>query len=152
MGCLFCRIAEGDIPSAELYGDERVFAFLDINPVRPGHALIVPKAHAAKLADASPEDLAALMQAAQRITKAVCKVTGAPDATLAIHDGPAAGQEVPHLHLHIIPRAPGDGGGPVHELFRNRPQVDSEALHDVAIKVQTLLGQGLPGQLANRGA
>ncbi len=142
MDCLFCRIAAGNLPSAEVYQDDRVFAFLDIHPLRPGHALLVPKRHAAKLEDAAPEDAAALMVAARKLTAALCKVTGAPDATIAINNGPAAGQEVQHLHVHIVPRVKGDGAGPVHAAFRPPTSMSSEDLHDVAIKVQSLLPGG----------
>ncbi|MES2155127.1 MAG: HIT family protein [bacterium] len=138
--CLFCRIAAGNLPSAELYQDERVFAFLDIHPLRPGHTLLVPKRHTAKLEDASPEDAAALIAAARRLTKALGKATGATDATLAIHNGPAAGQEVQHLHMHIVPRTKGDGGGPIHAAFKGTTTAASEDLHDLAIKVQRIVG------------
>lgn len=142
MDCLFCRIAAGNLPSAEVYQDERVFAFLDINPLQPGHALVVPKRHAAKLEDASPEDAEGLMLAARRLSKALCKVTGATDSTIALNNGPAAGQEVAHLHVHVIPRRAGDGGGPVHTAFKGPIGSSSEDLHDIAIKVQRLVGGG----------
>jgi histidine triad (HIT) family protein len=138
--CIFCRIAAGELPSAELLDDERVYAFLDINPLRAGHALLVPKRHAAKLEEVPDADAAALMRATQRVTTALCKATGATDATIAINDGPAAGQEVPHLHIHIVPRRPGDGAGPIHDLFKhNRPRPSPEDLNDLAVRVQGLL-------------
>jgi len=138
--CLFCRIAARELPSAELLDDERVFAFLDINPLRRGHALLVPKHHAAKLEDTSPEDAAALMRATQRLTRALAQATGAPDATVAINNGPAAGQEVAHLHIHIVPRQAGDQAGPIHDLFAQaRPRPDPEELNDLAVEVQERL-------------
>ncbi|MEK6986175.1 MAG: HIT family protein [Candidatus Thermoplasmatota archaeon] len=141
MSCLFCRIAARELPSAELYEDKQVFAFLDINPLRPGHALIVPKRHAARLADATPEDAGALLQAARTLGPVLCGLVNADDATLAIHDGPDAGQEVAHLHLHLIPRTPSDGGGPIHNLFATRPRPSPEDLNDLAMNVQTELGK-----------
>ncbi len=140
MDCLFCRIAAGSLPSAEVYQDERVFAFLDIHPLRPGHVLLVPKRHAAKLEDVGAEDAAALMASARKLTMALCKATGAPDATIAINNGPAAGQEVQHMHVHIVPRRRDDGAGPVHAAFPAPVSMSSEELHDVAIKVQQILG------------
>ncbi len=139
VACLFCRIAARELPSAELYEDERVFAFLDINPLRPGHALVVPKRHAAKLEDASPEDAAALMLAARKLGPVLCGLVNSDDALLAIHNGPDAGQEVPHLHLHLVPRMPSDGGGPIHALFATRPRPSSEDLNELAMQVQTAL-------------
>lgn len=137
--CLFCRIAAGTLPSAELYQDGQVFAFLDINPLRPGHAILVPKRHAAKLEDATPEDAAALMAAARRLAPLLCKAANAPDATIAINNGPGAGQEVPHLHIHIVPRRKDDGAGPIHAAFPGLVAMPSEDLHDLAIKVQRLV-------------
>lgn len=137
--CLFCKIAAGDIPSASLYEDARVAAFLDIRPLAPGHALVVPKAHAAKLEDASPEDRRALMDAVARLTPVLCRAAGSKDATIAINDGPDAGQEVMHVHVHVIPRAASDGAGPIHNLFLQRPKATSEELHDLAVRVQASL-------------
>lgn len=137
--CLFCRIAEGTIPSAEVWQDDRVFAFLDIRPLRPGHTLLVPKRHCAKLEDAPPEDAAALMAAARRLAPVLCRLTGAPDSTLAINNGPGAGQEVPHLHLHLVPRAKGDGAGPIHAAFPGQMALPSEELHDLAVRAQAAL-------------
>jgi histidine triad (HIT) family protein len=144
--CLFCAIATGRIPSAELYQDDRVFAFLDINPLAPGHTLVVPKAHAERLETAAPTDAAAILAAAQRLLPVLAAETGAPDFTLAFNNGPAAGQEVRHLHLHVIPRTVSDGAGPVHALFPRGPRTPaSEELHDLAIRVQSRLeGRPLP--------
>ncbi|HEX2065373.1 MAG TPA: HIT family protein [Candidatus Thermoplasmatota archaeon] len=146
MDCLFCAIAAGRVPSAELYQDERAFAFLDINPLAPGHALVVPKAHAERLEAAAPADATAVLAAAQRLLPVLAAETGSPDFTLAFNNGPAAGQEVPHLHLHVVPRRPGDGAGPVHALFARGPRKpSSEELHDLAIRVQSRLeGRPLP--------
>lgn len=137
--CLFCKIAAGDIPSATLYEDARVAAFLDIRPLAPGHALVVPKAHAAKLEDATPEDRHAIMDAVARLTPLLCRAAGVRDATVAINNGPDAGQEVQHVHVHIVPRAASDGAGPIHNLFERRPHVSSEDLHDLAVRVQASL-------------
>jgi histidine triad (HIT) family protein len=144
--CLFCAIAAGRIPSAELWEDERTFAFLDINPLRPGHALVVPKAHAGKLQELSDADAAALLATARRLLPVLAAETGEPDATVAINDGPGAGQEVPHVHLHLVPRSPGDGAGPIHAAFPAGPsKAPTDALHDLAIRAQSrLAGRPLP--------
>jgi histidine triad (HIT) family protein len=150
--CLFCAIAAGRIPSAELYQDERVFAFLDINPLRPGHALVVTKAHAAKLEDAPPEDAAALAQAARLLAPALCRATRTQDSTIAINNGPDAGQEVHHVHLHIVPRTKSDGAGPIHALFGSRPRMSSNELHDIAVQVQAQLAPTQAGRGHTGGA
>ena len=78
-------------------------AFLDIKPLAPGHALLVPKRHAAKLEDAPPEDRHALMDAVALLSPILCRETGAKDCTVAVNNGPEAGQEVPHVHVHLVP-------------------------------------------------
>lgn len=138
--CLFCAIGAGNIPSASLYEDGRVMAFLDIRPLAPGHALVIPKKHAGKLEDADVADRHALMDAVAKLTPVLCKQTGTRDATIAINNGPDAGQEVQHVHVHVIPRAASDGAGPIHNLFTSRPKATSEELHDLAVRVQATLG------------
>ncbi len=140
--CLFCTIASGAIPSARVHDDDRLFAFLDINPLARGHTLVIPKRHAAKLEDLDAETSKGLLPAVSRITRAVCQAMDAPDATIAINNGPAAGQEVPHLHVHIIPRTPGDAGGPIHALFRRRASVARDELAGVADSIRMRLGGG----------
>lgn len=133
--CIFCAIAAGTIPSHTVHDDEHTFAFLDINPLARGHTLVIPKECAAKLEDVSPESAAAVMQTARLLVPRICAAVGAPDATIAINNGPDAGQEVPHLHLHIVPRQQGDSAGPVHALFANRPTVDGDELAALAKEV-----------------
>jgi histidine triad (HIT) family protein len=150
-GCIFCAIAVGNIPSAHLYEDGRVTAFLDIKPLAPGHALVVPKRHAAKLEDSTPEDRHALLDAAAFLAPILCRETGAKDCTIAINNGPEAGQEVAHVHLHLVPRRASDGAGPVHALFPNRPSMSSEELHDPAVRVQTAAEAGGRARAARGG-
>lgn len=109
MPSIFSRIVAGELPCSKVYEDERVLAFLDINPVSEGHTLIISKREAATIEDSDPEDLAALARAARIVGAAVKSVTGCPAYNLIINNGPGAGQEVPHLHAHIIPRFEGDG-------------------------------------------
>ena len=107
--CIFCKILRGDIPSARVYEDAQVVAFLDIRPVAPGHTLVVPRAHCEGLLDASGDVLASLASAVPRVARAVLAATGAEGFSLVQLNGACAGQEVMHLHVHVIPRKPGDG-------------------------------------------
>ncbi len=102
--CVFCKIIAGEIPSAKVYEDERVLAFLDIAPFNFGHTLVVPKAHCHCFTEIPAEDLAAMMAAAQKLAVALMRATGTPAYNLLMNNGQVAGQEVPHAHLHIIPR------------------------------------------------
>lgn len=102
--CIFCKIVAGEIPSTKVYEDETVFVFLDIRPVSPGHTLVIPKKHFENFAAAPDEVLAKLMSAAKKIGLAVMSGTNASGFNLSTANGTAAGQEVMHLHFHIIPR------------------------------------------------
>lgn len=107
MECLFCKIATKEIPAFLLFEDAETMAFLDIHPVNPGHVLIAPKVHMDSLIDASPEILAKLVLLAQRVANALL-ANGAEGINLLQNTGPIAGQVIPHLHFHVIPRRADD--------------------------------------------
>jgi histidine triad (HIT) family protein len=106
--CLFCKIVAGSIPSTQVDEDERTLAFMDINPASRGHALVIPKAHAADLLDIDPADLAACARAAQRLARRLPSALGADGVNLLNSCKPAAWQTVFHFHIHVIPRYEGD--------------------------------------------
>lgn len=106
--CIFCKIVRGEIPCSKVYEDEYVLAFLDLNPAAPGHTLVVPKKHADTLLDLKPGTGDALMQAMRKVGAAQRKVTGADGFNCVQNNFPAAGQEVMHVHWHVIPRTEGD--------------------------------------------
>ena len=109
--CIFCRIAAGEIPAAIVFENEAVVSFLDIGPLAVGHLLLIPRAHHAGLTDLPPDAAAELAREVPRLSRALLEVTGAPAFNLLVNQGREAGQEVPHLHLHLIPRVAGDGLG-----------------------------------------
>jgi histidine triad (HIT) family protein len=107
--CIFCKIVAGQIPSFKLLEDDKTVAFMDINPVNPGHALSVAKGHW-PMVDTIPTDvLAAVAATAQKVAKAVMTELEPNGVNLLQANGPGAGQSVPHLHFHIMPRRPNDG-------------------------------------------
>lgn len=106
-GNIFAKILRGEIPAYKVYEDDHVLAFLDIMPRAAGHALVIPKAPARNLLDVEAGDLAAVMAVAQRIAQAQMKVFAAEGITLSQHNEKAGGQEVFHLHVHVIPRHTG---------------------------------------------
>lgn len=109
--CIFCRVVAGQIPCYKLYEDDTVLAFLDIGPLSPGHCLIIPKPHYATL-DRVPESLAGdCARLLPRLAAAVMRATGAKGWNVLQNNGAVAGQEVGHVHFHIIPRGDGDGLG-----------------------------------------
>lgn len=107
--CLFCKIINKDVPSFIVYEDDDVIAFLDISPVNPGHTLVLPKAHSYSFEDAEPITIQKLALAVQVIAKAVVKATGVTGYNLEVNNGAVAGQIIPHLHVHIVPRHETDG-------------------------------------------
>lgn len=119
---IFAKILRGELPAYKVYEDDRVLAFLDIMPRAAGHALVIPKAPARNLLDVEAADLAAVMAVAQRIAQAQMKVFEAEGITLTQHNEKAGGQEVFHLHVHVIPRHAGVELRPPLS-FREAPEV-----------------------------
>lgn len=108
--CVFCDIIRGDAPASVVYADDQVVAFMDIQPVNPGHLLVVPRAHATYLVDLDEAVGGHLFQVGMRLAQAVRQVNVRCEGVdLFLADGEAAGQEILHVHLHIIPRFTGDG-------------------------------------------
>ena len=107
---IFTRIIRGEIPSHRVYEDERVFAFLDIAPLAPGHTLVVPKEPAATLDALSEESAAAVGRVLPRIARAVIAATGTRDYNVLQNNGVGAHQAVPHVHFHVVPK-PDDARG-----------------------------------------
>lgn len=107
--CIFCKIIRGEIPSERLYEDETTFAFLDIKPLNDGHTLVVPKTHYENIFDAAPGALDAVMRIVQKLAPVIRDTVGAAGMNVNSNHGTAAGQLVPHLHIHLIPRFADDG-------------------------------------------
>jgi histidine triad (HIT) family protein len=108
MHCIFCEIIAGRSPSQRIAEDMTAVAFMDINPATPGHALVVPRGHAADVFDVSPEVLADLARMAQRVARAMRAALGCAGVNLVQSSGRAAFQSVFHIHVHVVPRYPGD--------------------------------------------
>lgn len=133
MPCVFCQIANDDRPSRTIYTTNTTRAFLDANPLSPGHTLVIPTDHYERFNDVPPDTASDLMETIHHITPAIEAATDAPATTVAINNGTAAGQEIPHTHWHIIPRTQTDNAGPIHHLFRDSPTLsesDLDTIHD----------------------
>ena len=102
--CIFCKIVKGEIPAAKFYEDDYCIAFLDINPVNKGHALVIPKKHFETVLDMPEQEGIALAKASVKIGKALKRATGCEGVNLLHNIGKAAGQLVFHAHVHLIPR------------------------------------------------
>ncbi len=134
--CIFCRILAGQAPATIVWRDDACTAFMDIQPVNPGHVLIVPNAHAAQLGDLDEETAAHLMRLGHRLTAAL-RASGlrCEGVNLFLADGAAAMQEIFHVHLHVFPRFAGDGFGlRFGPHYRERP--GREALEAAAERIR----------------
>ncbi|WP_083100874.1 HIT family protein [Pseudophaeobacter leonis] len=105
---IFGKLLRGEIPAARVYEDDDTLAFMDIMPRADGHLLVIPKTPCRNVLDASPEQLAAVMQTVQKLSHAVVKAFSADGVTLQQFNEAAGGQEVFHLHFHVLPRHDGD--------------------------------------------
>ncbi len=108
MDCIFCRIIAGDIPAHTVYEDDATLAFLDIHPAARGHTLVIPKAHGADLLNTPPEALEAVVRTSQTVARILHNALQADGISIVQNNGRAAGQDVFHYHVHVIPRWEGD--------------------------------------------
>jgi histidine triad (HIT) family protein len=136
--CLFCNIASGKVPAYKVYEDDRVSAFLDIYSSAVGHVLIIPRTHVSRIEDLSVLDAEALFKALHRLIKPIRMSVGTAAAMIGVNDGPGSGQEVPHVHIHVIPRSPGDGGSIIQSVIHVR-KPHSEKLDIIADKIRRQL-------------
>lgn len=107
--CIFCKIIKGELPCSKLYENEKVFAFLDLGPVSKGHSLVIPKEHYETLLDIPDELLKDVSIIVKKVSAAVKKAVNADGISIGQSNFKAAGQVVPHLHFHIMPRFDDDG-------------------------------------------
>jgi histidine triad (HIT) family protein len=111
-GCVFCQILARELPASMVVESDLVVAFLDIHPVNPGHTLLVARRHAESFTDLTPAEVAEVALCGRRVAAALKRGALPCDGiTLSLADGAAAGQDVPHAHLHVIPRLATDGFG-----------------------------------------
>ena len=127
MDCIFCKIISKDIPSKIMYEDDDTISFLDAFPVAKGHTLVIPKKHYSKIQEL-PTDIN------QKLFETVHKMTGKVDSLqgstlIAIHNGKESGQEVPHVHVHLIPRSDSDSAGPVHSMFKEKIELTESEIN-----------------------
>ena len=109
--CIFCKIRDGQIPSFKVFEDSKTLAFMDINPLNPGHCLVMTKNHAATIFEVEVLDLQAAVATAKKIASAVKGAVQADGVNILQANGGAAFQSVPHFHFHVIPRFANDGKG-----------------------------------------
>ncbi len=125
--CIFCKIANGVVPSKTVYEDENFRVILDLGPATKGHALILPKEHYANLFELPEETAAAAMKVAKKLSAQMVENLGADGLNLVQNNGEVAGQTVKHFHLHLIPRYKDDG----QNILWNPGKMSDEELEEV---------------------
>lgn len=129
--CIFCKIALKKIDAKIIDENENAIAFLDAFPLTSGHTLVIPKRHYEKLQEVEFDQVTPLFNLVHTISAYVERGTGAQSTLIAIHNGKDAGQEIPHLHVHIVPRKHGDGGGSIHSMFHSSHRLDDNEISKV---------------------
>ena len=125
MDCIFCKIVSGDIPVKILKETSQSISFLDAFPLAKVHALVIPKKHHQKIQDMTGEENTDLFSLVHEIISRVDTITGS--TLVAIHNGKDAGQEIPHVHVHLVPRDKNDSAGAIHSMFESSLKLsDSE--------------------------
>ena len=133
--CVFCKIIKGDIPSAKVYEDESLISFLDIAPANKGHCLVMPKSHYETLLDTPNLELALTMKKTREIARAMSSALGNTGFNILVNNKKEAGQLVPHVHFHIIPRFSGDG----IKLNWEHKKYDNKEIDEFANKIKSFL-------------
>jgi len=132
MDCLFCKIANKEIPGYVVYEDENATAVLDVNPRAQGHTMVLPKAHAGNILELPDGQIEGVFKAVKKATDLLNKKLKPDGFTIGINHGRVSGQTVEHLHIHIIPRWADDGGGSIHSVVDNKPE---ESLEEIKNKI-----------------
>ena len=137
--CVFCKIIAGDISAKVIMQNEKAMALLDAFPLAPGHTLVIPKSHYAKLQQMSKQDAMAVFEIVWKLAGAVEIGSQVNASTFAIHNGSEAGQEVPHVHVHIVPRKRDDGAGAIHSMFKVKPKLSPQEMDSLCERIASNL-------------
>ena len=140
MTTLFERILSGEIPSHEVAKGDGWYAFLDIFPRRQGHTLVIPTRPVQRLAALTQDERSSLMDGVAEVQHRLGRKFSTTDFTVCVHDGPLAGQEVPHVHVHVLPRTSGDGGGTLMAMWPATPIAEPD--HGSLGSLATALREG----------
>ena len=140
--CIFCKIVQKKIDAKIIDENENAIAFLDAFPLTAGHTLVITKNHYAKLQDVEFDQINQLFSLVNKILPSIEKGTGVQGTLIAIHNGKDAGQEIPHLHVHIVPRKLGDGGGSIHSMFDSSHRLEEGEMIKVFKKIKEQLVNG----------
>ncbi len=130
--CLFCKITAKKIPAEIVYEDDHAIAFLDIMPRTTGHTMVIPKIHAPNILELPDGEVGPLFEAVKHVAGMLSRGLTPDGITIGMNQGRASGQEVDHLHVHLMPRWHGDGGSSIQSVINNKPK---ESLADIKKKI-----------------
>ena len=134
MDCVFCKIVTGAIPAKILNQSTHSIALLDAFPLAKGHTLVIPKKHYSKIQDMSVEENTDLFSLVSSMLGKVDSITGS--TLVAAHNGADAGQDIPHVHIHIVPRSKDDSAGPIHSMFDPTIKLSESDIQDTYDKIK----------------
>jgi len=134
MDCIFCEIITGNIPAKILKETLHSISFLDAFPLAKGHVLVIPKNHHQKIQDMSNDENTDLFSLVHLMISKVDSITGA--TLVAVHNGKDAGQEVPHVHVHLVPRSISDSAGTIHSMFNNTLKISETEIEELYNKLK----------------
>jgi len=134
MDCVFCKIISGEISTKFLNETTHSISFLDAFPLAKGHVLVIPKKHHQKIQDMSEKENTDLFSLVSLMISKVDSITGA--TLIAIHNGKNAGQEVPHVHVHLVPRSNNDSAGAIHSMFDSVLKLSESELDELYNKLK----------------
>lgn len=134
MDCIFCKIVSGEIPAKILKETSNSVSFLDAFPLAKGHVLVIPKNHYQKIQDMSIEENTDLFSLVHSMISKVDSMTGS--TLVAVHNGVDAGQEVPHVHVHLVPRSKDDSAGAIHSMFNSALKLSDSEINDLYTKLK----------------
>ena len=134
MDCIFCKIIMGDISAKILKETSHSISFLDAFPLAKGHVLVIPKNHHQKIQDMSNDENTDLFSLVHLMISKVDSITGA--TLVAVHNGKDAGQEVPHVHVHLVPRSISDSAGTIHSMFNNTLKISESETEELYNKLK----------------
>lgn len=138
--CVFCKIIKGEIQTHKIFEDDKTLAFLDANPLARGHTIIIPKSHVMRVEDLEWREAEKLFENLHYLIPKVKGAVEAPSTTIGINNGPESGQEIPHVHVHIIPRFKRDGGGPIHTVMKRKShRISGEDMKEIAQEIRKIL-------------
>lgn len=134
MDCIFCKIISGEIKTNVVAESNNSIAFLDAYPLAKGHTLVIPKNHHAKIQEMSSQENNDLFSLVHQVISKVDKITGS--TLVAVHNGREAGQEIPHVHVHLVPREENDSAGAIHSMFDSTLKLSDEEISEIYSKLK----------------